>query len=53
MFISYSRLKAPVEIWIRVGEWKAVVQSGFLVGWFSFVLNYLCVTIVPLFHCHG
>lgn len=53
MSIRYSIFKAFTEISIRVGEWKVVIEDGFLFGWFPFVLSCLCTTIASLFQCLG
>ena len=44
MFISYFIFKSFTEMLLRVGEWKAVVEGGFLVGSFCFNLS-MC------YHC--
>lgn len=44
MFISYFIFKAFTEMLVRVGQWKAVVEGGFLVGSF-------CSKLSMCYHC--
>lgn len=37
--LRYSTFEALIEMLVRVGEWKAMVNGGLLVGLFSFKLS--------------